>query len=428
MLKITRFLFGLGVKPALSPYEKRRATVFNYCNFAAFVIAFIRLIYLIFLSSVHFTSPVVLINAMPLLVCALMAFCMHLTRYITAINISFIFYPPLLALMAIFTNDAALEIFILLYMLFVFFFLHRLATIIVTFCWVLVCFMVVHFSLNTINSTAGNYTTDPVLMGIDYVFGFLFFFLALYFIKFEVWKFEKSIRRKKEELRNLNAVKDKVFSVISHDLRSPISSIMMLLRGMESQVLTTDQVTEYLKEIRINVEQSGEMLDNLLAWARSQIQEATVKIEVFSVADTAEYTIQSLDKKAAEKNIQLINQVPKEAFAFTDENATRIVLRNLLTNAIKFTGYGGTIKVLAENLTNEIKVTVEDNGVGISKENQSYIFGSGFYTSVGTNKEVGTGLGLLICKDLVTKNGGALEFHSEKGIGSKFMFTLPTKN
>ncbi len=420
-------LLNLGISDELTPYERRRAKVFNSCNLAGLVITLLRLSYLWLGSAKPYPGMVLAINGLPLLICGFMATCMIWRYYQTAIAVSFIFFPPVLVVMAFFSGDGALEIFLFLYMLFIFFFLHRRWQILSAFVWIVGCFLVMHFWLPVLRSP----DMPPVEAGlsvIDYSFGLLFIFIALYFIKFEVWKFEKSIRDKKEELKRLNAVKDKVFSVISHDLRSPIASIILLLREMNNAGLTYEEFSEFLPNLLGNMEQTSELLDNLLAWARSQIKETALNANSISIARLTQQTLKFLDRTASSKNVLLVNEVPADCCAFADESSISIVLRNLVGNAIKFTPSGGTVTVTCHAAGEYVKVIVEDTGVGIPPNKQPLLFGEGYYTSLGTNKEAGSGLGLLICRDLVEQNGGSLLFASEQGIGTTFSFSLPNHN
>jgi two-component system, sensor histidine kinase and response regulator len=424
-------LLNVGITDKLASYESRRAKVFNVCNLAGFTIALIRFSYILFISPNHYTVFTLLINSLPLVICGIMALCMHYNQYRRAIMVSFIFFPASLTAMAVFTNDSGLEIYLLLYMMFTFFFLHLRQQILVTFCWVLACFVTVRFFLSPAIHflTPGyNYPHDRMLTAINYISGLLFIFLTMYFIKFEVWKFEKSIREKKEELKKLNALKDKVFSVISHDLRTPVNSIILLLKSIEKVGLSAEDFKAYLPEIRNNMEQTGNLMNNLFTWARSQIQQTEITASEISITRLTEQTIRFLERNAAEKNIRIINEVTWDSFAFADENSAQIILRNLLANAIKFTGSGGSVKIKSENAGEFINVIIEDTGIGIPADKQELLFSDCYYSSPGTNRETGTGLGLLICRDLVQKNGGSLLFTSTEGKGSTFTFSLPNYN
>jgi signal transduction histidine kinase len=422
---LNRFL-ALGINEKLMPYERRRAKVFNYCNLAGFSIALIRVLYLAVLSPNHYTGMALAINTLPLVLCTGMSVCIMFNRYKTAILISFLCFPPALATMSFFTDDRGLEIYLLLYMIFAFFFLHHRARILYVCCWLTAWFVIIHFSLqNILFFPPYVYPFDIPLSVINYGSGLLFIFITLYFIKFEVWKYEKSLLEKKEQLKKLNAVKDKVFSVISHDLRLPVNSILLLLHQLVKTKASANDIKVYLPEITVNMEQTGELLDNLLAWAKSQIQESNLKANEFSLSHLAQQTVIAMGGNAEKKNISVVNEIGDQCTAFADEGSTKIVLRNLMANAIKFTKPGGCVRLRSVANGEYVNILVEDNGVGIPEDKQKLLFGEGYFTSQGTNKEPGTGLGLMICKDLVQKNGGYLEFASKADNGSTFSFSLP---
>lgn len=420
-------LLNAGITDQLTSYDRRQTKVFNSCNLAGMLIALLRLAYLSFGSPNHYPGYVLFVNAIPLLICGSMLLCMFLQFFQTSIVISFLCFPSAIVVMAWLTGDRELEIYLFLYLFFIFFFLHNRWHIILTFCWVTSCIIAIHFSLRSLLS-GHSYRPDWILEIIDYSFGLVFVFLALYFMKFEIWKFEKSIRRKKEELKKLNAVKDKVFSVISHDLRAPIGSMILLLREISEASMTVEEFNEHLPDLLANMEQTSDLLDNLLAWARIQIRESALVVNEISLHRLAEQTIGFLERMADAKNIRLINEVPMGSLAYADEGSIKIVLRNLVMNAIKFTGFGGIVRVKSDVTGPYVKVMVEDNGIGIPLDKQQLLFGESYYTSPGTNKEAGSGLGLLICQDLVQKNGGSLLFTSEPGSGTIFSFSLPQQN
>ena len=198
-------LLNAGITEQLTAYDRRQTKVFNSCNLAGMLIALLRLAYLSFGSPSHYPEFVLFVNSFPLLICVSMLICMFLQFFRTAIVISFLCFPPALVVMVWLTGDRELEIYLFLYLFFVFFFLHHRWHIILTFCWVTFCIIAVHFSLRSF-LPGHAYRPDGILEIIDYSFGLVFIFLALYFMKFAIWKFEKSIRQKKEELKKLNAV------------------------------------------------------------------------------------------------------------------------------------------------------------------------------------------------------------------------------
>jgi two-component system, sensor histidine kinase and response regulator len=428
-LKLLNWLLNVGLNHTLMPYERTRAKIFNYCNVTGIIISLMRLAHLAFISKNQYPWQVLLVNTLPIIICTILAICMSYNLYKKAILISFIFFPPTLVLITFFTSNEGVEMYLLLYLLFTFFFLHRLTQIAAFFCWILACYTVVHFSDNPLFNNWHVYTFKPdvVLALINYLSSLVFIFISMYFIKFEVWKCEKSIRKQKQQLKNLNNVKDKVFSVIAHDLRSPIASIILFLRSAEQQDFTPEELKNFFPQLREAMEETSDLLSNLLAWARNQIDQTKLQGTEISMAKLTQQTINFLNRNAKEKNIDLINEVNENSLAFADENSIQIVMRNLLANAIKFTRPGGFVKIRTTATNQLINIIVEDNGVGIPKDKQGMLFGHNYYTSLGTNKEKGTGLGLLICKEIIQKNGGTLFFSSEQESGSIFTFSLPAK-
>jgi two-component system, sensor histidine kinase and response regulator len=421
---IAKLLCNFGVHDQLKPYEIKRVKIFNYCNAIGVLSVVVRLLYLQCFAAIDYPAVVLAINALPLVVCIAMMICLTLHSYKTATVIFFSCFPPVLATMIFFTNDSGLETYLILFVLLTFFFLHRIKQIIASFSWILVCFLLVTLSGRQQQAFAPDFT----LSVINYSGAFVFLFITLYFIKFEVWKYEISIRKKKKELQQLNMVKDKVFSVISHDMRTPIVSAIMLMRALEDGAYSNTEFYELLPQLRSSMEETEDLLGNLLIWARNQIEHTEIAVSNVSIATVAAQTMQSLQRNAAEKNIRLINEVPDSYYALADEKSMQIVLRNLLGNAIKFTANDGCIKIKSVVVNDTtINITVEDNGVGIPYDKQELLLSDNYYTSLGTNKERGTGLGLLICKDLVEKNGGHLLFASEPGCGTSFTFSLPAK-
>lgn len=348
-------------------------------------------------------------------------------RYRQAITISFVFFPPTVVWMMVVTGDKGLQMFLILYLLFVFFFLHKVKHIIFTGIWVFLCFACLEFGIQYQWPIMKSYAfvEDKVLYALNYTSALVFIFLTAYMIKFQVWKFEKSIREKKDELRKLNQLKDKIFSVISHDLRAPIASLITFVQSFEEHEYTEQELKTYLPVLKGNLEQTADLLNNLLFWSRSQINNMELNVEKTSVYDLTSKTVRCMSNQASEKSILLVNEVPVNCYAYVDESTSEIVLRNLLANAIKFSDSGGTVIVSAVEESGFVQLKVADNGVGIHPEKQNLIFSDRYYTTPGTLKEKGTGLGLMICRDLASKIGGKLDFISQYKKGTEFTFSMP---
>ncbi|WP_258100913.1 ATP-binding protein [Marinoscillum pacificum] len=230
----------------------------------------------------------------------------------------------------------------------------------------------------------------------------------------------EEIADQKVELVKANNTKDKIFSVISHDLRSPISS----LRGFFYYIDEFD-VSEELKEALGGVESqlsnSATLLDNLLVWSRSQLENADPDISEIEVGSLIDQSIRLLEPLAIEKGIALANHVDKHSYIKSDERFVDITLRNLIQNAIKFTPKGGTVQVRLDHEQSATILKIKDTGVGMSSEKLKTLFDiSTNKTTNGTNNEKGSGLGLIICKELIEKVGGFIEVSSELGVGTEF--------
>jgi len=240
-----------------------------------------------------------------------------------------------------------------------------------------------------------------------------------------------TLQHQKRMLEENNAMKDKIFSIIGHDLRNPIGNIKtyidaFLLSGME----VSDEVTMLLKDISILSEQAFALLENLLLWAKNQSGRLTsnpVRTNIAEVITNAVFLIQN---QADNKSISIIRHSINKTEAFFDPEQIAIVLRNLIWNAIKFTPRDGEIQLEVKSLKDKgkafVRVEVSDNGVGIEAEDQKKLFDSRHhFTTFGTNNEKGSGLGLHICREFVEMNGGTIGVQSEPGKGSTFFFTLP---
>ena len=236
---------------------------------------------------------------------------------------------------------------------------------------------------------------------------------------------QEETERRSEELERLNQVKDKFFSIISHDLRSPINALSGILDLMSKEGLTQDDFEEQTRELRIRFNHTRTLLNNLLDWTLLQMDKLSLQPAKINLHNIVNENIEILTSLQT-KQIKLVNKVPENAIGYADSNTINLVMRNLLTNAIKFTNDGGEVTISAQEKTREWTLTVHDNGVGIKPEVQQILFDkTSPYTTRGTANEKGTGLGLILCKEFVEKNGGRIWVESEEGRGSTFLFTVP---
>lgn len=244
---------------------------------------------------------------------------------------------------------------------------------------------------------------------------------------------KRIILRQTEELRSTINARDKMYSVIAHDLRSPLGSIKMMLNmllvSLQPQTIGED-FHEMLNLANQTTEDTFALLDNLLKWTKSQVGRLNVVYQVSEMVSLAKGVLEIYEKIAGSKGIKLVMEAPESCDMYADRDMIKSVLRNLLSNAIKFTKEGGIITVaVRDNVPEEggmVVVSVKDTGCGIKEEAQAKLLKiDTHFSTFGTNKEEGSGLGLLLCQDFVQKNGGRLWFESEVGVGTTFYFSIP---
>jgi signal transduction histidine kinase/Tfp pilus assembly protein PilF len=235
----------------------------------------------------------------------------------------------------------------------------------------------------------------------------------------------KAVDQKNQQLDNLNKVKDKIFSSIAHDVKSPLSSIQGLLGLMNMNILSPEEFQKLIVELSARVNTTTSLLENLLNWSRNQIATAKANPINTNVKNLADECLTLYQNNAIEKNITVSNNIPADSIVFADEEMIRIVLRNLISNAIKFTKADGEVKIDSGMQENMMRIAITDTGIGISPTDLSKLFSYEGKSTHGTAQEKGTGLGLILCKEFIEKNGGKICVESVQGQGSTFSFTVP---
>jgi len=241
-------------------------------------------------------------------------------------------------------------------------------------------------------------------------------------------KLNKLVTKQKQELEQLNSVKDRIFSVIGHDMRTPVNSLISFTQLLEQGDLSQEKLTIYTASLKKNLQYTGGLLENLLNWARTQMQGYNPVIEKVDISLMAEQAVGLLADEASKKGILLHNGISSGIYAMGDTNMIALIIRNLLSNAIKYTPADGVVKLSATVAENSIQIRVQDSGVGISAqvvERFNAGTNTGIDSTLGTAREKGTGLGLLLCKSFATLMGGNIKLESEQGKGSCFIVSLP---
>lgn len=233
------------------------------------------------------------------------------------------------------------------------------------------------------------------------------------------------ILQQNEVLEKVNQEKNKLFSIISHDLRAPLDSIKSYLELLATHTLTPEEKNEMETQLIEQTKYTSDLLGNLLSWAKSQmggVNVTLVPMQVKAIVDSIAGNKLSL---VARKGIKLTYSIQPSLELVGDVDMLKIVLRNLINNAIKFTRPGGEITIRAERSGNDIRISVTDTGIGIPADKQGEIFSSNVHSTYGTNNEKGIGLGLMMCKEFMNYQNGKIAFTSTEGVGSTFYITLP---
>jgi signal transduction histidine kinase len=235
---------------------------------------------------------------------------------------------------------------------------------------------------------------------------------------------QEEIKKRSIELEQLNQVKDKFFSIISHDLRSPVNALSGILELLSSKQITQEDFSTLTKEMRIQFNHTRTLINNLLDWALLQMDKLKIQPEKIELAKVIQENF-TLVRSLHLKEMNLVNKVQTGLFGWGDLNMINLVFRNLILNAIKFSDTGGSIEISAVPDGAFYKIAIKDYGVGISPEVQKILFDKTTgYSTRGTANEKGTGLGLILCKEFIEKNGGQIWLESEEGKGSTFYFTI----
>lgn len=228
------------------------------------------------------------------------------------------------------------------------------------------------------------------------------------------------------ELERLDAEKNKMFSIISHDLRAPIDSIKGYLEILSRSLVSAEEKESIEIELLTQVRYTSELLQNMLQWSKTQMQGLQQNLVPLNLKDIIDEMGSSRLSGASAKGVKLTYSIDKELEVIADADMLKVVMRNLLGNAVKFTPAGGEVIIKATKEGNSVIVSVKDNGIGISTTKQAQLFTLHSATTFGTDNEKGVGLGLLLCKDFMERQGGSLWFQSTEGQGSTFFISIPS--
>lgn len=239
---------------------------------------------------------------------------------------------------------------------------------------------------------------------------------------------EIKLKESEVRLRELNATKDKFFSIIAHDLKNPFMAILGFSDLLVEKISDKDyeSIEEYANIIRNSSQQVLSLLTNLLQWASSQTGKIQFNPEMIEIGALINEVTELSKGAALQKSITISKKLPPNFLVFADKSMISTTLRNIISNAIKFTKPGGKVNISAMKKQDELLITISDNGIGMKKDALKRLFGiDDGYSSHGTQNEPGTGLGLILCKEFVQRHKGKIWAESVQGKGSRFHFTIP---
>jgi signal transduction histidine kinase len=239
-------------------------------------------------------------------------------------------------------------------------------------------------------------------------------------------RLNRELVKSQAELQRSSTIKDRIFSIIGHDLRGPIANIPMVIELYQDPRTSADERAYMLDLLTENSMASLETLDKLLHWGKSQIKGISIQQKQFRASQNLQHQVSLIKGIANNKNITIKNNVPTDTVIFADEDHFNFVARNLLSNAIKFSHKDSTVILDADKYSRQgfTVFSVQDTGVGIDKEQKAKIFEAFSSSTLGTNNEGGTSIGLMLCKEFVTENGGDIWVESEPGKGATFYFSF----
>jgi two-component system, sensor histidine kinase and response regulator len=437
---------SLGFTRKMDELEKGKLSIFNQLNFFQFVSGIIVPL-ICFFGNYKFPIGSFFIASLPAWVSLIVLYLNFYYRFEAGMITYFILYPLATSVIFLSGMNLGVELYFILNGILAVFFLPLISQMLFS----VGLSMTSYFMLVVVNK---NYhyelhTANFPLFMFNQVTAILFIFYALFLIKKEnnVYQFgilatnnalkeinekiekqKSEIEQKAVELGELNLLKNKLFTVISHDMKTPMYALRNLFSSMQKQNMSGDEIKGIIPDVVSDLNYTTGLMENLLHWVKSQMNAASISPGPLNMYEIANEAIRVQHLQAATKKISVKHETDQEYIVYADRDMVTLVLRNLLSNAIKFTPQKGKIIIRLRQEDECCRVSVIDSGIGMDKETIARINENIFYSTTGTAKESGTGLGLMLSKDFLNKNGAVLNIESEPGTGSNFSFVLPLAN
>jgi two-component system sensor histidine kinase/response regulator len=427
---------AIGFTANMDDYEKRKLGIFNQLNFFQLITGAIIPV-ADAVSNHHFPLSAWIVACMPVCI-SILVLSLNARRESYLAQIAYFVLNPIAISFVYFSGfNMGVELSFILYAILSVFFIQDLSQML----FALSLSMASYFGLAVVckNYTFQLATASPFFYLFNQLLAILFIFYGLFLIKKENTGYQQSILKQKEaiadnerllkqqteELTQINAFKNRLFSIIAHDLKSPIYALRNLFRNMQQFDMPAEEIKEMVPEVVNELTHTTSLMENVLHWARSQMQAYAIRPQNIAVTDLIAEVVRLLRLPADAKQIGMTLKTDESLVAYADRDMVHLILRNLLSNAIKYTPENGCIEVGARREDNTIALFVKDTGTGILPDAQAKIDLNNFYSTKGTAGEAGTGLGLMLCKEFIVRNRGTLYIDSTPGKGSTFTFTLP---
>jgi two-component system, sensor histidine kinase and response regulator len=423
--------------------ERGKLSVFNQLNLFQFMTGiFVPLFF--FLGNLNFPVTAFFVASLPGLVNLVVLFLNFYFRYEAGMITYFICYPLVTSLVYMYGMNLGIELNFILNGILAVFFLPQISQMLFSVAFSMISYFVLvvineehHYQLQ-----ASNFYLYLFNQGTAIVF----IFYSLFLIKKESSLYESDIlstnkelqeknekielqkaeiEQKAAELSELNSLKNKLFSVISHDMKTPMYALRNLFRSMQQLDMSGREIKAIIPDVVTDLNYTTGLMENLLHWVKSQMNSPSISPGELDMAEITDQAIHVHQLQASTKEVSIKLEMEGAFIVYADRDMVNLVLRNLLSNAIKFTPEKGAIIIRLKNEFPHCRVAVIDNGVGMDSETLKKIQENSYYSTYGTAKEKGTGLGLMLSRDFLSKNGGELSIESEPGRGSIFSFTLP---
>jgi two-component system, sensor histidine kinase and response regulator len=455
---------SIGYLTGMDEYERRKLGIFNVLNVIGFMIGIFIPISGMFVADINLSPFAWGVTFSPAMVSITVLICNYYKRHELGALTYFIMYPILTAIVYRVSFDVGIELFFILYGVLSVFFLQNILYIAFSLALTLSCYF--YFFVYTRDYTEFLVDINFPLYMLNHILPAGFIFYALLLIKKENTQYQLNILTKNRELHRvnleikkqkevinekarlleeknavidekakllqkqtseltaLNTMKNKLFSVISHDLKAPLYALRNLFKTMHQYDVPGEDVKLHIPEVIKDLNHTTALTENLLSWVKSQMQINSTQQQLLEISEIVKECTDLLRLQAQLKAINIATEIPDKCYIYSDKDMISLVVRNLLSNAIKFTGAGGHILVGAIDNPSHVEIFVMDNGVGMDSATLTRLFKNEFYSSKGTANETGTGLGLLLCNEFLAKNNGSMFVSSEPGKGSMFSFII----